>query len=304
MSYWLRKSTLGRHPVVEMTADEHLALVGAWQKIFILVQIEESWDCVIQSYLELEQSWLTAALRSSVLNADGYDALHDERLCFARRLSNLLTACRAYLDQAPQRLGQDLSDASAVKLFDRMRRGAHAQDFGYRVMEGLRNHAQHFGQPVHGTSLDSRWTQAPEDEARRLVFSVTALINVAELVRSPKITAKLREELSGDLTQLDAPTLVRAYLEGLAVVHVGLRQHFEQSLVAWEAAVSSAIARYAASNDGNVLALQAVELAEDGTRVSATPIFSDMPRRLRSLMQRNGSLVNLRRRVITNAPKT
>jgi hypothetical protein len=55
-------------------------------------------------------------------------------------------------------------------------------------------------------------------------------------------------------------------------------------------------------NQGNVLGLELVELAEDGSTASRMPLFAEMPGRLRGLMRRNGSLVNLRKRVVTNGP--
>lgn len=194
----------------------------------------------------------------------------------------------------------ELEVPAAVDVFNEVRRQAHSQSFGYRLMYGLRNHAQHYGQPLHGTTFDSGWTDSPEEVSRRLIFSVTAFINVAELRNSPKITPKLREELAGDLTQVDAPAMVRSYLEGLGSVHKAVRDQLGESLTSWEASITLAIARYAELNKGDAFALLLVELAEDGSTVSTMPLFADMPQRLRRLMRRNGSLINLQRRVVTN----
>jgi hypothetical protein len=301
LTYILRKAVLGRHPTVEVSAEEHAALRTAWDALFSLVQVEESWDCIIQSYLELEQHGLSAALQSSVLGMESYDAAHDLRLGFARRLSNLLHACRAYVDQTPQRLGE-VGDPLVVEVFTGLRRQAHAANFAYRLMDGLRNHAQHHGQPAHGATFGSHWTGGPAERSRRLLFSVEATIDVEALRNSPKLNAKLREELSQDLTQVDAPAMVRAYLEGLGSGHEGVRAHLKGQVSAWEATISEAIACYAAVNQGNVLGLELVELAEDGSTASRMPLFAEMPGRLRGLMRRNGSLVNLRKRVVTNGP--
>lgn len=222
------------------------------------------------------------------------------RLGFARRLSNLLHACRAYIDQTSQRLG-DLGNPTAVGLFSTLRRQAQSRDFGYRLMDGLRNHAQHRGQPVHGATFGSQWTDGREAPSR-LLFSVTATIDVAELRDSPTINPKLREELSRDLTQQDAPTMVRIYLEGLGSVQDGLRLHLKDKVAAWEATVLEAIARYGSANQGNVIGLELAEFGEEGAKVSAVSLFAEMPERLQRLIRRNGSLVNLRKRVVTSDP--
>jgi hypothetical protein len=300
MSHLLRLALLGRHPKVEVSAQDAAALRTAWAALFSLLQVEETWDCVVESYLELEQSQLSAALRSSVVGGESYHEIHDLRLGFARRLSNLLHACRAYVDQTPQRLNE-IDDAAGRALFDTLRRRAHAQTFGYRLMDGLRNHAQHSGQPVHGAYFGSQWTNGREADSR-LIFSVSATIDVSVLVDLPTINAKLRAELAGDLSRRDAPTMVRAYLEGLGSVQDGLRAHLAPRVAEWEATVLDAIERYAAENNGDVLGLALSEMADDGAVASNVALFRDMPDRLRRLARRNRSLVNLQKRVVTSEP--
>src|SRR3546814_16747259 len=103
---------------------------------------------------------------------------------------------------------------------------------------------------------------------------------------------------SSDL--LDVATLTREYIEALGGVHDGLRKLLNGALAEWKSTVRDAIARYVEINGGNAIGLSVAEFNENGTVKSHINIFDDLLLRLERLTRRNGSLINLRRRYVTN----
>lgn len=302
MSYCLWKAVLGRTPKIEITKDEHDAIIGAWRAISVVADIEEEWDCLVKNYIDLEMELLRSAMHSMVLNHESYHEFQQIRLGFSRRLSNLLQSCRSYLDHTPHHLNKLESHAFADP-FKKLTNTAYDGHFGYRFMEALRNYAQHRGLPLHGASFDAKWMgnlDEGDDDKGLLRHVVLASINLAKIKGDKKFSAKLLAEVDGDLEDLDVATLTREYIEALGGVHDGLRKLLNGALAEWKSTVRDAISRYAEINGGNAIGLSVAEFNENGTVKSRINIFDDLLLRLERLTRRNGSLINLRRRYVTN----
>lgn len=302
MSYYLWKAVLGRTPKIEITKDEHDATIAAWRAISVITDIEEEWDCLVQNFIELEMELIRSAMHSMVLNHKSYHEFQQIRLSFSRRLSNLLQSCRSYLDHTPHHLNK-LEGHAFVDPFKQLTNTAYDGHFGYRFMEALRNYAQHRGLPLHGASFDATWTGNLDDDSNDkglLRHVVLASINLAKIKGDKKFSAKLLAEVDGDLEHLDVATLTREYIEALGGVHDGLRKLWTSALTEWKSTVRGAIAHYAEINDGNVIGLSVAEFNENGTVKSHVNVFDDLLLRVERLTRRNGSLVNLRRRYVTN----
>src|SRR3546814_8691927 len=139
-----------------------------------------------------------------------------------------------------------------------------------------------------------------DDDKVLLLHLVLASINLAKIKGDKNISAKLLAEIDGDLELLDVATLTREYIEALGGVHDGLRKLLNGALAEWKSTVSDAIARYVEINGGNAIGLSVAEFNENGTVKSHINIFDDLLRRLERLTRRNGRLINLRRRYVTN----
>lgn len=307
MTCYLWQAVLGRAPKIEIAKAEHDEIIAAWRAISAVVEIEEEWDCLVQNYIELEMELLRSAMHSMVLNHESYHEYQQIRLGFSRRLSNLLQSCRSYLDHTPHHLNK-LDGRAFADPFKKLTNAAYDGHFGYRFMEALRNYAQHRGLPLHGASFDATWTGGFDDSDDKglLRHVVLAFINVAKITRDKKFSAKLLAEIDADTEHLDVVTLAREYVEALGAVHNGLRKLLSGALGEWKTTVREAIARYGTVSGGEVIGLSVADFSEDGTVKSHTNIFDDLLLRLERLTRRNGSLVNLRRRYVTNeilAPK-
>lgn len=170
-------------------------------------------------------------------------------------------------------------------------------------MEALRNYAQHRGLPLHGASFDATWTGNFDDDSKDkglLRHVVLASISLSKIKGDKKVPTKLLAEVDGDLEHLDVATLTREYIEALGGAHDGLRKLWSSALAEWESTVLDAIARYAEINDGNSIGLSVAESNENGAVKGHFNIFDDLLLRVERLPHHNGSLVNPRRRYVTN----
>jgi len=151
MGYILRLDVIDWAPEVPITDEEALEAHRAYRALQAAFALEETYDLLVSNFLELDQEALCAA--SNYVDRT-YEEFFEERARANRRIVNLLTAARLYLDHAPQRLSECASNPedangefkkSAARQFD--------SNFSYRFMEALRNHVQHSSLAVHVVGL-------------------------------------------------------------------------------------------------------------------------------------------------------
>jgi len=299
MLYFLWKAAMWQSPKIPITKDQHDTIISAWRAIVTVLDIEEEWDSLIQNYIELEMELLKSAMDTMVLNHESYGDMQQRRLIFSRRLSNLLQTCRSYIDRTPHHL-KKLEGHDFEATFDELRRAAHAAHFGYRFMDAMRNYAQHRGVPLHGATYHAGWIG--DDNGNRkaaMRHVVTANVNLNKVRSDKKFSAKVRAEVAG-VDRLDIAALTREYIEALGTVHIELRARMAEALAKWKATVKSAIEQYAVANNDNVIGLCVAEFADERNLIAKVDIFDDLLLRQEQLVQRNGSLVNFRRRYVSN----
>jgi hypothetical protein len=302
VSYSLWMDVLAITPKLPIDQLEYDAILQAWRALANVAEIEDEWDCVIQNYIELEMEILRSAMHTMILNYESRSEMQDIRLSFARRLSNLLHSCRAYRDHTPHFL-DSIPDLAFAGLFKSLTKKACDEHFSYRFMEALRNYAQHYGLPLHEATFDSSWSIELRDGRKEKGLqrhSVTATVNLDKLRADKKFKCSILTDLDPAIQQLDVATMTRKYLEVLCGVHVAMREKMAEVVNSWKITVRAAIARYADVNDGNVIALCVCDLADDDAPVSKTHIFDDMISETERKMRRNGSLINLHRRYVSN----
>ncbi len=300
-SYYLWKAALGQKPKVTLTKAEYLKILTAWKGILALVNIEEEWDCLVQNYLELEMELLRSAMDSMIVGPESFHDMQQSRLGFARRLSNLLSSSRSYLDHIPHHLAS-VKNGKFRSHFVKLTNTAYESHFAYRFMEALRNYAQHRGLPLHGSTFDSSWIDPknPVENQSSLRYSVAASVNLDKLRLDQNFKKTVLKELDPALENQDISPMVREYLEALGGVHDGLRELLEADLTGWKKTIRDAINRYSDLNKGDVLGLSVAEFSSDGSLKNYNGIFEELLTRIDRLKLRNGSMINLRRRYVSN----
>jgi hypothetical protein len=146
-TYALTRLAIGAQSHIEISGDEFTALKNARRGMIAVMFIEEKFDLLIENCVELERTLLDIALQLSFYRNRSWFSMIADMQTINRRLVNLLSTARLYIDQAKH----DISQLSGAERLARLKQQLSAQYdavLGYRVMEALRNHTQHYGLPI------------------------------------------------------------------------------------------------------------------------------------------------------------
>ena len=275
---------------IQITEGRFESLRLAWQGVSRVLSIEEKFDLVMENYAELEVELLRCTAQMFFFQEVSWDRASDLRNLVNRRLVNLLSAVRMYFDQVSHDLSV-LQENDAP--FESIRRQEHHAHLGYRVMEELRNHAQHRSLPVHVVSY--AWT-APKEGTR--TFTTHFCVSMDELRSEGGFKPAVFRDLSalGD-AQIQLKPFVRAYLASLTRIHVVVRGAVASKLNQWVAHLESAIHDFQELYGEEVAGLAAARIRlEDGQPrgvIDSVGLFADQWLRLRRLVAKNACMRGL-----------
>ena len=158
MKYEIRLSTRTHRKSFPIPPDEFAAIRAAQNNSIVMLSIEEKFGALLQNYEEYERELLSFALRHSLFGTLEWSVGIDDLLTVNRRLANVLTMARVYVDHTKQHLNSIYGKPNDVaeKLTEAFT-ASYDRSLGYRVMEAVRNHMQHSGFPIRGITYDSGW---------------------------------------------------------------------------------------------------------------------------------------------------
>lgn len=276
------------------------ALQEARQVLLELSDVEEKYGIIIDNYFELELSLLEEALRSLVYPSFDSMEFQENRSLTSRRLMNLLTSVRLYLESLPHHADVLLkNDAAVCAAVKNAPAAAYDGSLEYRVMEALRNYSQHEALPVHSWTASCRMDRAVEPVLFR--YEVKPGVNVLDLARGRKFKSAVLEELKQHARRggvVEIKPLIRKYIELVGTVHGAFRQA--------TAGVSSRSAELIVETVQTFAAefpevagtpLVAIPCDEHGVQLGESLDISDwLDERLQQLRLKTGGTLNLSRR--------
>jgi len=292
MNYLIRRMVMGPVPSVPITKEEYDELRVAKAGVLDVLSLEETFDCVRESYRELELRLSTQPDRESMFSEHVWSRAMDLRLQIRRLLGNLLYASRTYLDMFPQHVAALFGGNSARAIeCEKRRKQLHSTRFGYRFMEALRNHAQHRGSPVEGIVLSM--TPAGGDGVE-LIHQ--PFVEVAGLKSDEKFSQPVLREIDGGIVGVEDGRIpltpsIREYVQSLSELHETVRTHANESVEVWEQQLNSSVQRYASTTGGSKHAgLAAVKRSGDGPLEEPVFILIDkMTQRRLDLQAKNAT---------------
>jgi hypothetical protein len=184
-----------------------------------VLSVEEKYDVTIQNYLEFETSIVHEAVRE-LIDPGPRERFGQLRRLLARRLSNVLSSARLYLETLKYHSKEVLA-GDPVRL-ERIEAAPRAQYDGcpeYRIAEALRNYAQHRALPVHG--LIGPATDVVRSNQRD--FSVEPYLDPDELRKDGAFKAQVLKELPSDGKVVRLKPILRAYVDALCQIHAVFR---------------------------------------------------------------------------------
>ena len=298
MNCYLRRNVIDQVPELPISNEQYEALVDARSILTSAFAMEESYDLLIGNYVEVEQELLTATAINAVRDLNGYHDFFELRSTINRRVVNLLTATRLYLDQTPQRLSGCASIPKEARAqFKQRTRDHYDATFGYRFLEALRNHVQHCGLAVHRLSLNNKWIGVGEE--RVLELSIQPFVEKRYLVSDGGFKQKVLDEMP---EQIVLTLAIREYLQCIGDLHKLVRSHVAKRVEEARQTIEGHLSAYAKEGNGSIIGLMAFRTDSQG-RKESVPLLLDWDDVRIKLVARNSGMVSLGRHVVTGRAK-
>lgn len=182
--------------------NDHLSIEG----LFRLV--DENYGELCETSRALIESYAANSIHSRI-SSEGLTNLMN------RRLLNLLSSARTFLDHTSHRLAEIHGKGSGFPdSFGKLRREAFDRTFSYRLMEKLRNFAQHRGFPLR-CSITRIGNQ--NDSVRQVSLKLT--FDRDELLSDKDGWGSVRQELAAQTPEIEAPPHIWMYVKELGTIY-------------------------------------------------------------------------------------
>jgi hypothetical protein len=226
--YALLRNVLGSNREVSISQEQFRLAQHSFRRMELTVAAEEKFDAVARNYLDFEADMMASVLETSLAGfGNGMGPMAIRRL-LNRRLSNLLSATRAYVDymrhSAKLVLDQEIHSKAIVDRF------SHHYDssLAFRVFEALRNFTQHSGFPVHTVRYSTKVLH--EKLGAPLKKTIAPLLEIEALKSDGQFKAPVLRELETRGSTANLKVLAREYVACLAEVHDIFREHSARTM--------------------------------------------------------------------------
>ena len=236
-TYLVKPLVGGPDGTTMLSAEEFHLLRRARFGVVGAVAIEHKLSIVLGNYIEFEQELHSAVLHDTVYQRFDYSEMIDASYVLCRRLTNLLSSCRMYKDHVKHEIkmlygrDSDCFNNTAAAFHN-----AYDSALSYRVMEALRNHAQHCDMPLHATGRE--WNLVETDAGPRSKRRIALNVNVRMLKEEGGFKKAVLDELDAiGGNDIDIKPMVREYIDAHWRVHIGIRTAMATDIQVWTAAI-------------------------------------------------------------------
>lgn len=249
--YFLRKLTFGDLPYLEIEEDVFNRLKSAKCVLLAAHSIEEKYDVVLENYIHLEQEIANVCVQRMVRRSGDYSESYQTVRDLNVRISNLLSATKMYVDH----LKADLSTLEGTKGFVSQQLSECRENKHYRLMEGVRNYAQHVRMPIKTISVVADWNML-EGKKGTSFHHLKVQGSKEELKR----IRELRKTLDKFDEVIDLKYSIGKYVSLIGKLHVEVRTKISEMVREGRELFQQHIEQYlAASGEEKALGLAAIK---------------------------------------------
>ena len=288
---------------IELTENEYEQIELARKNLFEVLFIEEKFDFVSENYYELETELLSIASRMIVFHDDDYFSMNQERNIISRKIANLMTTCRMYLDSVIHHLNNIyFDDTSKSEYIKNEKINQYNNSLGYRTLETLRNYVQHRGFPIQNALFSYEKVRLGNRSLQSNI--VIPIINIKTLEEDGNFKRSVLKELKslGSTKEIDIRIFIRDYIECIWNIHECTRKILSHDLIIWKKTIQNIIKRYDkvfGKNASRFLFYLATR-NNKGCLEKEKTIFQDYIKRIEKYQRKNCLLNNLRKRYASN----
>ncbi|MGJ8647665.1 MAG: hypothetical protein ACSHXJ_12275 [Marinomonas colpomeniae] len=301
MKYAIGILAIGTDPEINIDENEFNDFKQAKLCLSSALAIEEKYELLLSNYLDLEKECLNVTSDYMVRRSPNYSGFFDIRLAFNRRVVNLLTSTKLYIDQIQQHvracIPEKLDVADDVKaLFST----EYDTFFEYRFMDALRNYVQHRGLAVHFASFDKRWT-SDDIENGELEYKVRIYTHKIEVASDSAFKRKISEEMPDKVDLIHA---IRVYVGSISKIHCEIREWISDVSEKSRVKISNAINEYQTIRGKKPIGLNAIKsipMSPADEVIDKVPLLLDWDDIRLDLIKMNKNLSNLNKCYVTNS---
>jgi hypothetical protein len=284
-----------------LTHERYAAIRQAKKACLFGLELEEKFTLVVDNFAEFEMELLRLAETYLLW---GYRGDHTEsmqsRLCLDRRLVNLLTACRLYLDQTDHGIsalfGKASPELAGVKAFKRCLYEGH---WGYRLMEAMRNHVQHSGLIVHSIGFPKSQTAGKGVDYTEFTICPQALVQ--KLSEDADFKKSVLGELESKGKKIDLRGPVREYLSCFVELHDKLREVIQERMTQARAMYEAAVKEFQDIEGKKVQFVSLLEAHDDDRKSEDVDLVTDFLEYYDTLREKNQVNRNIERATASNS---
>ena len=249
---------------LEISEDDFAEIISAIAALLHLLDGEEKFDAIVENYRELEAFMFDQALNAILSGSLDEIFFQLPRSTASRRLGNLLSSARLYQDSISRHadaISKDEKVGTDLKLETNRQ---YDSSLNYRILEALRNHAQHYALPVHSFSIRKWWDR----ENNQSNHEFDPAISVSELAINPNFKKSTLAEMQKGPDLLKLKPMAREYVECLSNIHYAFRNLIEPSIAHQIHVLEDSKRRFAEAHPSAPdMGLSAYQVGEDGTKV-------------------------------------
>jgi hypothetical protein len=254
MKFVVSGSTLGGGPQVELDGRRFNEIKTAKATCVFALDIEEKFALLLDNFYEFEVELLKLAEAKVIWPDRDLAESMRERLSLDRRLVNLLTACRLYLDQTDHGISGLFGDSSTELIrIKKFKNDLYDRNYGYRVMEALRNYVQHAGLPVH--AIKYNWKRISDPEGDCFEHRIIPEMIIQSLEEDSNFNKTVLSELQSQGERADLRRPAREYISCLITLHDEIRGITDALIREKRKLYESAVAEFKAILFPNLLTL-------------------------------------------------
>lgn len=303
MRYGITRTTLNCNNLLNISPQEFEDAKDARRNLFEVLSIEEKLNIVLENFAEFEPELIVNSLNQMMFSGRNWSLSMDEIHKVNRRLINLLTTCRLYVDQIPHDLNSIYGDNStqSLKVVQQMSQ-EYDTNLGYRVFSALRNYVQHRGLPIQVLNHISK--RVEKSSGVFINHLVTVSIEVASLKEAGGFKTSVLKELEAVGKLIDIKPLLRQYIESIGRIHQVIRELLADDVLRWDNTILKIQRLYREAYNEEMLGLAIVAIDNSGGYAETLHIFDDPIKRRQWLMQKNPLIVKYSINNVTSEVET
>jgi len=289
MKYLISKHTSRSPGEIEIDETVYREVKVSRNNLFRMLFLEERLDILIDNYFEYENELLIVA-RMMIFNNEDYFSMGKDRYVINRRIVNLLSAGKMYIDQTIHHLNNIYGKNSSIpKEVEEYILSVYEMNIGYRFMEALGNYIQHRGFAIHGISFPHHRVQ--HEDKTELLYSVTPYIKITSIEGDTKFKSTVLEEMKEiqENGKIDIKSLIRDYIESIGMIHQKIRDLINDDINNWEISIKNIVNQYQSKfgNNASTAGLSLILSDDNDLLIEKTLIFTEFNKKRKKLEKKN-----------------